>query len=108
MQAVEVAGLGMMITVLGGIVSLLLVVAKGSMFVSCSPALLLNELNPENKVHLALGALNAFTLWHLGVMSVGVSKLSGVSTAKAAGWLFGVWAVIKGAIILSGISAMGR
>ena len=107
MQAVEVAGLGMMITVLGGIVGLLLVVAKGSMFVSCSPALLLNEFNPENKVHLALVALNLFTLWHLGVMSVGVSKLSGVSTAKAAGWLFGVWVVIKGAIIFSGIGAMG-
>lgn len=107
MQAVEVAGLGMMIGVLGGIVGLLLVVAKGSMFVSCGPALLLSEFDPKNKVHLALVALNVFSLWHLGVMSVGVSKLSGVSAAKAAGWLFGVWAVIKGAIILSGISAMG-
>jgi hypothetical protein len=107
MQAVEVAGLGMMIGVLGGIVGLLLVVVKGSLFVSCGPALLISEFDPQNKVHLALGALNLFTFWNLGVISVGVSKLSGVSTTKAALWLFGVWAVIKGAFILSGIGAMG-
>jgi hypothetical protein len=107
MQAVEVAGLCTMIGVLGGIVGLLLVVAKGNMFASCSPALLLSDFDAKNKLHAALGALNVFTLWYLGVLSVGVSKLSGASTAKAAACIFGVWAVIKGAIILTGLATMG-
>jgi hypothetical protein len=107
MQAVEVAGLCTMIGVLGGIIGLLLIVAKGSMFASCSPALLLSEFDPKNKVHLTLGSLNLFTLWYLGVLSVGVSKLSGASTTKAAVCIFGIWAAIKGAVIFSGLAGMG-
>jgi Yip1 domain len=102
MQAVQVTGLSSMIHVLGAIITMFLVVIIGSLHANLGPVLLVREFDPANKLHLALASLNVITLWYLGVLAVGLAKLSGVSWAKAALWLYGLWAALSVALILPG------
>ncbi len=94
MKGVEVAGLALMIMVLGAIIQMLLVVIYGNTSVTASPRLFLSHFDPTNKVHLILSALNIFTLWYVAVLSAGLAKLSGTSFFKAAALLFGLWAIL--------------
>jgi hypothetical protein len=107
LKAVEVAGLSLMIGVLGSVVTTLLIVIKGSMLVSLGPALLIDELQPDNKVHLLLLSVNVMTLWYLGVMAVGLAKLAGSTWLKPALWLYGLWAVLRLGIVFSGLGTQG-
>ena len=94
MKGVEVAGLALMITVLGAIIHMLLIVIYGNMSMTASPALLLNHFDQTNKVHLILAALNVFTLWYVAILSVGLARLSGTSFFKAAALLYSLWAIL--------------
>ncbi len=95
-RAVEVVGLSLAITALGALVTTMLMMIYGSVTASASPALLLSHFDPKNPVHQALTALNVFTLWRLAVVSLGLSRLTGAKTAKAAAWIFGIWALWVG------------
>lgn len=103
LKAVEVAGLGSVITTLGMVVGTLLVVILGRLYVGISPALLINDFDPTNRQHLLLGALNLFNLWHAGVLSVGLAKLSGASLARPAMVVFGYWALATVLLIAIGV-----
>lgn len=94
MQSVEVVGLALMITVLGGIIKLLLDVIYGSASMSAGPVLFLKHFDPENKIHLLLAALSITSLWYVAVLAIGVSRLSRTSFWKAAAWMFGLWVVL--------------
>lgn len=94
MQAVEMAGLALMITVLAAIINMLLIVIYGNLSMTASPVLLLGLYDSTKKAHLLLATLNIFTLWYVAVLAVGLAKLSGTSFLKAAIWLFGLWALI--------------
>lgn len=94
MQAVESVAAAAMINVLGTIVALLLAVIYGNMSMTPGPVLLVSHFDPTNKFHLMLAALNVFMLWYLGVLSIALARLSGASFAKAAAWLYGIWAVL--------------
>jgi len=107
MKAVEMVGLCTMIGVLGGVVTLLVIVATGNMYMTLSPALLVRDFNMENKVHLLLASLNAITIWYIGVLSVGLSKLTGRSFGAAALWLYGGWIVLRAGVIFSGLGGSG-
>lgn len=107
MKTVEVVGLCTMIGVLGGIVTLLVVVATGNMFMTPSPALLIPDFDTQNKIHLLVSSLNLVTLWYVGVLSMGLSKLTGKSFVTAALWLYGGWALLRVAIIFSGLGGTG-
>jgi len=107
MKAVEMVGLCTMIGVLGGIISMLVIVATGNMYMTPGPALLIREYDLENKMHLLLSSLNLVTLWYIGVLSLGLSKLTGKLFTTAALWLYGVWLVLRAGIILSGLGASG-
>ena len=101
LQTVEVTGLAMMVPILGAIISMLLVIVTGNMYMTPGPALLLREFDASSKVHQLLSALNVMTIWYIFVLGIGLARLSGASLVKAAGWLFGVWAIVKtGAILL--------
>jgi len=102
MQAVEVCGLAAMISVLGVIIWTLLAVVMGNPMVTPGPVLLISEPNGSNLLHLALSVLNVMTLWYIAVLAVGLAKLSGTSFAKAALWLFSLWAVVTTSSILIG------
>ena len=107
MKAAEVCGLSLMISMLGGIISVLLVVVTGNMLITPGPALLIGEFDAENKIHLGLAAVNVMTLWYISVLALGLSKLSGASWLKAVIWLVTPWAAIKAGMILLGFGGAG-
>ena len=106
-KALEVAGLAAMVSLLGGIIQTLLVVATGSMFVSAGPALLISNFNPANKTHLLMGTINVMTLWYLAVLGLGLAKISGTTAAKPVLCLVALWLVLRAGIIFSGLGASG-
>lgn len=103
MKAVEASALAGIVSVIGTIISMLLVVAKGDMLMTPGPVLFLEELNPANKGHQALAAVNLVTLWYIAVLGVGLSKLSGSSFIKSFLWLFVPYVIIKAALIFFGV-----
>jgi hypothetical protein len=107
LKHVEIVGLSFMISVLGGLVTTLLMVITGSMFTNVGPALLITPFDPANKLHLLASSINAFTLWWLGVVAFGLSRVAQTSFAKVALVLFGLWALLRLGIIFSGLGAGG-
>jgi hypothetical protein len=93
MQAVETVSLSGMIYVMGGVVSMLLAVIYGNMSMTPGPVLLVGRFDPANKVHLILSAVNLISLWYVGILALGLARLSGAGFGKSAVWLYGLWAV---------------
>lgn len=104
MKGVEVAGLAGMISVLDAAVRALLILIMGNLFASPSLALLLKEFDPQNPTHSLLAAVNVMSFWVLGVRAFGLARLSGTGFGKAAAWVFGVWAVLTGAMMGFGLA----
>jgi len=107
MQTVEVTALAGMVSVLGAVVTMLLVVATGSMHTTLGPALLIREFNPADKVHLALASVNLLTLWYIVVLALGLAKLSGASFLKSFLWLLVPYVMLRAGLILSGLGQQG-
>ena len=103
MQAVEVNGLASMVSVLGGLLTMLVVLLKGNLLYTPGPSLLISQFDPANKTHLMLAAFNLTTVWWIAVLAIGLARLSGVSFTKAAAWLFGIWFGIRFGLILAGV-----
>lgn len=94
-KAMEIAGLSSMITVLGAVVTGLLVVITGNMYMNPGPVLLVaRDFQPANRAHLLLGMLNFFSYWHLFVLSLGLARLARISWLRAFLWLMGLWALL--------------
>jgi hypothetical protein len=106
LKAAEVAGLATMISILGAIVSLLLVVNLGKMFSTASLALAVSDFDAQKKSHLLLGAVNVFSFWNIGVMSCGLSRLAGVPFARALSVVLGYWILQELALIFCGLGQM--
>ena len=94
LKTVEVAGLATMITILGTLVALLLTVILGKI-TTPSPALFVAHFDPKNVLHVALAAVNLFALWMIGVMAVGLSRLSGARFLKVLLLTAGSWLVVQ-------------
>ncbi len=93
-KAMEVVGPSLMTNfVLGSIVSMLTILAIGSIHATPGLALAISEFDPENKLHILLSSVNVFTIWYLVVLSIGFGKLANAKTGKAAIWVFGIWVV---------------
>jgi hypothetical protein len=103
MKAVEVVGLGNMISVLDAIVKSLLILGLGNLYASPSLVLLVKDFDPQNTTHALLGIANVMTFWLLAVRAIGLARLSGVSFAKAALWVFGIWAAYTGFFVGLGL-----
>lgn len=96
-KVLEVVGLSMYVSVLGSIITLLLVVAMGSIYATPSLALAVSHFDPQNKMDKLLAAVNLTTFWYLAVVSVGLGKIFSVTTTKAlvtVGVLWAVWTAI--------------
>ena len=107
MKTVEIVGLSLMIGVLGGLVTTLLMVITGSMFANLGPVLFLGEFDAQNKLHLLASSVNVFTLWWLGVVALGLARVSNVAFSKLALLLYGLWALLRLLIIFSGLGSGG-
>lgn len=88
----ELWGSSFWIGILGGIVTLLLLMAFNSMYASPSAALaVLGDYSPKNSVHRLLTSLNVFSIWQMVVIGIGLAKFSGKSAGVGIGASFGLW-----------------
>jgi hypothetical protein len=101
-KALEVAGLGLMISVLGAVVMLLLVVNLPTLFSAPGLAIAVSDFDMSRQSPLLIGAANVFSLWLLGVLSVGLAKLAGVPFLRAAWLVFAAWAIQQSLFLLTG------
>ncbi len=92
-KVVEVVGLSMYIMAVGSLLTLILVVAMGSMHATPSLALAVSDFDPMNKMHKFLSSINIMTFWYLGIVSIGLGKLFTVSLGKALTGVAVIWAV---------------
>jgi hypothetical protein len=106
MKAVEVVGLANMVNVLDVIVRTLLIVGLGNLYAAPSLILLVKEFDPQNTVHSLLALANVMTFWLLAVRAMGLARLAGVSFAKAALWVFGIWAAYTALLI--GLASLAK
>ena len=92
-----------MISVLDVIVRTLLIVGLGNLYAAPGPVLLVKEFDPQNTVHAVLAIVNVMTFWLLGVRAMGLARISGVTFAKAALWVFGIWLAYTGFFVALGV-----
>ena len=106
MKAVEIASLASVIIVLSMVISTLLAVILGRLYVGPSLALCVSDFDPKNRLHLLLGAANVIYFWHTAVLGIGLAKLSGGSTAKTLMVVFTYWLVAQLLLIAVGLGSM--
>jgi Yip1 domain len=104
-KALEVVGLSMYIYVLGSIITLLLVVAMGSLYATPSLALAVSQYDPTNALHKLLSSISVFTFWFLIVISIGLGKIFSVSTGKALAGVGVLWVLFTAASVLLSFGA---
>jgi hypothetical protein len=101
----EMYGIASWIGVLGGIITVLMMVGLGSMAATPSGALaLLGSFDPTNKLHMLLASLNIFSIWQTAVIGIGLSKFSDKQTSAGMGVAFTLWIVWVALSILLGIA----
>lgn len=103
MKMVEVAGLSSLIIALSMVVGTLLCVIFGRLNAGLSLAMLVNDFDISNRVHLLLGAANVFNFWHVAVLAIGLAKLSGASMARTAIVIFAYWVLAELLLIAAGL-----
>lgn len=99
LKAVEVSGLAGMIGVLQVAVKTLLIVGLNNPFASTSAALLANGDDPQNATFRLLSLVDVMAFWLLAVRAIGLARLAEVPFARAAIWVFGVWALTTGLLL---------
>jgi len=106
-KTLEVAGLGLTISVLGGVVTLLLMLNLPKLFATTSLAVAASDFDPSRKSPLLLGVANVFSFWLIGVLSAGLARLAGVPFLRAAWFVFAYWVIQESLFILMG-GALGQ
>ena len=97
-KVLEINGLTWYIMPISTLITMVMVVAMGSLYAQPAGSLLVSDFDPENKVHKLLLALNVLEFWMLYVTGVGLSKVWNVSIGKAlgvVGGVFVVWTLLK-------------
>ncbi len=92
-----------LISTLGMIIKLPLVIAKSSVKISLSPALILSPDHIGGKLHTLLSSFDFFTIWFLAVFATGFGIIYKFSKQKAfvsIGVLWAVWIIIS--VVFSG------
>lgn len=101
----ELYGLSSWIGIVGGIITLLMVIAMGSLYASPSAGLaVLSSYDPTDDTHKILSALNIFSIWQAAVVGIGMSKLSGKPAGMGIGIAFGLWIAWVAITILLGLA----
>ena len=99
-KTLEITGLGLMISVLGSVVMLLLMVNLPKLFASPSLALAAGDFDASRKSYLVLGVANLFAFWLVGVLSVGLAHLANVPFLRAAWFVFAAWLIQESCLVL--------
>lgn len=97
-KALEVAGLGSMISILGGVAAALLTVCLGQIS-TFSLVLFASQLAPKSMLHMVLQSVDFFDLWYLAVMTIGLARLARVPWTKALPLTGAYWLAMEGLLI---------
>jgi len=101
----ELYGVASWIGVLGGIVTIMMMVGLGSVSATPSGALVfLGNFDTTNKLHMLCASLNIFSVWQTAVIGIGLSKLSDKSTAAGVGISFALWIIWVALSIFLGLA----
>jgi hypothetical protein len=104
LKYLELYGLATWIGVLGGIVTLAMMFAFGTMTASPSAALaVLGNYDTANSFHRLLSALNIFSIWETIIVGIGLSVFSGKSKGTGISAAFVLWALWAAATICLGL-----
>jgi hypothetical protein len=95
-KTLEVAGLSMMIDVLGGMVALLLLTQLGG----------IKDLESARKSHLFAATASMFAFWVVAVRSLGLAKLADVPYLRAAWLVVGCWILEQSLLVLTGLGQL--
>ncbi|MBW7887602.1 MAG: YIP1 family protein [Bacteroidetes bacterium] len=107
MKVVEVYGLSMFIAVVTTLLSMILIVAMGSLHAQPALSLFVSKFNPKDTMHIILAAVNLFTFWQLFVVSVGLSKIWKTTLDKGLMVTGGVWVLWTLITAFAGLSFGG-
>jgi hypothetical protein len=99
----EVVGLSMYIMAIGSIVSMIFIIAGGSLYSGPSLAMALPNFDPVNKLHKFLLSFNLLTFWYLGVLAVGIGKLFNTTYMKSLITVAVLWLLYEGLTTLIGL-----
>ena len=103
LKTMEISGLAMMITVLGGIVALLLQMNLDRLMVTPSLALLVPEFDVTRKDHWFMAIVNPFYFWQVGIMGLGLARLAGTSFLRATVPVVVFWLLQESGLIMAGL-----
>lgn len=93
-KILEVYGLASWISVLGTIITMILINLMNNLFATPGGGILLGDsFDPLNSGHKLLASLNIFTLWNMALIGLGLAKISGKSAGLGMAISFGLWAV---------------
>jgi hypothetical protein len=88
----EMFGISSWIGILGGIVTLFMIVGLNTMYATPSAALAVyTSFDPMNTTDKILSALNIFTIWQTAVVGIGLGKFANKPAATGMGLAFGLW-----------------
>ena len=105
MKLVEVAGLASGIAILEALVRMLLIIITANPLASLSPALWVNKPFEHGTLTALLAMVNPLLFWLLAVRSIGLAKILGVPTVKAAAWVVSVWLALMLGFVGFGLAA---
>ena len=90
----EMYGISSWIGVLGGIITILMMIGLGSMYANPSGSLLvMSDFDPTNHLHKLLSALNIFTIWQTAIIGFGITKFSEKPSSSGLSLAFALWAI---------------
>jgi len=104
-KVLEVFGLASFVGLFGSVFTLLLMSLFGKMTATPSPSLFFGDaFDTKNKLHVVLSSLNIFTIWQMGLVGIGLSKISNKSISTGLVIAYGLWILW---IIISTVSGIG-
>ena len=102
LKTLEVVGLTAMISVLGNIVTALLIVASGDNAARPALSLIAGKMDHGSAIHSVLDTVNLFHIWTIIVLAIGLSKLSSLTFKESAFWVFVWWVLVRFGLIILG------
>jgi hypothetical protein len=101
-----VYGTSAWVSVLGSVITLLMIIGLGSLYATPSAALaVFSDYDATNTVHRILTRLDVFAAWQAFVIGLGLAKITGKPAGTGIGYAMGlwiVWAVGVGALGIGG------
>ncbi len=93
-KTLELYGISNWIGIIGGVVTLMLMFALGTMHGRPAASLaVMDSFDLTNTTHKYLAALDVFAIWQTAIIGIAFSKISGKSMGVSMGVVFGLWIV---------------